>query len=661
MNRLTIAVLTALALPATASAARLEPLPFDRASALCLSATGVPGGLSQLGPYTRRQSATDLLTAGGDGVARSARVEIGRMARCASAAEAPGGAAIVAGTTVNRDYAAELRAVVRDPGGAFGEPAVLSDQGIDAVAAVGPAGHAVVAWSEVRGRRHRILAARRAPGGTFGAPETLVEARTDQEAPEVELAATVDAAGDTTLLWSRELPSDDFDEHVEAAVAAPGATFGVQRLGDGVSTSGPPSLAGAADGWAVAAFAASGLQVFERAPGGTLQPVTMPALAGRNATRNDVSAAVRDGGGAVLAWRVHGSRGVSGVEAMTRTAGGGAWSLHRVAPEGPPVSSGSSEGDFVIEPFVNPFDFLTGPPVDDRDRELEVAVAGGGDIVIAWRGGAGRAPLRVETAHAVLGRLDGTFEPAQRLGSTLRRTFDVAPLVLVDGRAAVAWTDAASELRHGRLHLAVESAPPQAPAAAPRLTLRAPRRQRLYAQQPPRVIARCDVACDLRTIVLGPRGDRSEALAGTRLRGRGRLDLDTVFRPGTVKVVVHATAPGGDAITVRSLRLRVERRPALPLQRPLDVTARRRGREIVVRWRTAEPARRQTFIVAGQDRRDEIVPGAPGTLDVVPANGRRRFAVRLREPASVRVRWVVVLAASLDSGAERHVLVKVRR
>jgi hypothetical protein len=72
MNRLTVlAVLpAALLVPSTTAAAPLEPLPFERAPALCLSSTGTPGGIALLGPYSRRDSATDLLTLGGDGATR---------------------------------------------------------------------------------------------------------------------------------------------------------------------------------------------------------------------------------------------------------------------------------------------------------------------------------------------------------------------------------------------------------------------------------------------------------------------------------------------------------------------------------------------------------------------------------------------------------------
>ena len=672
MNRLTgLGCLVAvLALPSTAAAARLEPLAFrplpDRAPALCLAPTGTPGGIALLGPHSRRDSATDLLAVGDGGATRSARVRIGRMSQCAAVAEAPGGAAVVAGTTVSPDYEVALRAVVRDPGGEFGEPTTLSDRGQDAAAAVGPAGHAVVAWSEKRGARHRIVAARRAPGGAFGTPQVLVEERTDRAFPEVNLAATVDAAGAATLVWSRELPSDDFDEHVEAATAAPGAPFVVQRLASGVSSFDGPVLAGAPDGRALAAFETDAPQVFERAPGGAFETVALPPLPGRSASRSDLAVAVRSGGGAVLAWRVHGSAQVRGVEALTRAAAGGPWSRSRVAEPGPSAPSSSSAEDFLIEPFGNPFDFLAGPPYDADSRELTAALSPEGRIALAWTDGAGRPPLRVETAYAVAGRIDGTFEEPRTIGAPLRRTLDVAALVLADGRVAAAWTDNADGPVHGRLHIAVEGAPSQPAAAAPRVTLRAARFQRLFAQQSPRVFAACEEACDLRAVVSAPGGHRSELRSWTRLRGGGtRLPVGAIAgprlgRPRTVRVVVHATVPGAGRTTVRTIRIRVARRRALPVQRPLDVTARRRGEAIVVRWRTAQTARRQLFIVAGQDRRDRLDPVLPGRLRLVAGRGRTRFTVRLRPAGEVDVPWIAVVASSMDSDAERHRLVRVR-
>jgi hypothetical protein len=114
-----------------------------------------------------------------------------------------------------------------------------------------------------------------------------------------------------------------------------------------------------------------------------------------------------------------------------------------------------------------------------------------------------------------------------------------------------------------------------------------------------------------------------------------------------VRVVVHATAPGGRATTVRSLRVRVARRPELPVRAPRDVRVRRRGDSIVVTWRTAGPARRQTFFVFGSASRDDDDPEL-GAYAVRHGRGRRHFAVRLE--AADGLRWVTVLAEGYDSG-----------
>ena len=88
MNRLTglTALLVALAIPASAPAAPLGELPFEQRKGIagCLEATGAPGGLSVLGPYSPRASATDLVTAGG---ARATRVSVGRLLTCAAVAD----------------------------------------------------------------------------------------------------------------------------------------------------------------------------------------------------------------------------------------------------------------------------------------------------------------------------------------------------------------------------------------------------------------------------------------------------------------------------------------------------------------------------------------------------------------------------------------------
>lgn len=679
MSRISIpaCLLALLAAPVVASAAQLSELPVapspGRASAGCLHATGAPGGLAALGPYSRRDSATDLLTVGADGARLAERVSVGRLLDCAAVAEAPGGAAVLAGTVIRREggqYKREIRAVARDPSAAFGPAAHLADVATRPVAAVAPSGLAVVAWGEidsVRGatQRVRLRVARRAPGAAFGAPETLVSWRSGMFA-ELHLTAGIDAAGQATVLWAREVPSPTGSHfHVEVASAAPGAAFTVQRLST-ESFLDPPALSVASDGWTLVAHQVGGgddpAKVFERAPGATqFTAVTLPEPLSNPDSAPAV--AVRNGGGAVVAWRTGPFESMSGVDAVTREAAG-AFSARTVATPVRTSDLGSSTQDFG---FADLFDPLVAPPLDDDDEVgLRAAVAPDGRVLLAWPAPTGRRPLTTSVTRAAIGRLDGAFEAARTIAAPLRETTDIAPLFLADGRAAVAWTDNAVRPADGRLHVAAEGVPAPAAPAAPRLTLSARRLQRLFAADAPRVTARCDRPCDLRATVLGPDGsDGFTAL--TRLRaGRVRLAPSTVdgIQPGTprmVRIVVHATTPGGHLTTVRSLRVRVARLPAPPVQTPLGLRARHRGDAIVVTWRTAAPARRQFFIVQGRIARADTEPTDIGAVAVRYGRAHKRFSVRLRPQRPGRYRWVAAFTQGRDGDdSARTPIVRVR-
>jgi len=672
MNRLTAltAVLAALAVPSSASAATLHELPFqprpDRSGAGCLARAG--DGLALVGPSTRTESPAELFAVTGAGPELDERIPFPRLVECPAVAGSPAGAAVFAGVTVGADYETALQAVVRDAGGVSSAPVTLTRRGTDPVAAVGAAGHAVVAWTEnVTKRRWRILAARRAPGEAFGAPETLVDWTLDPETfPSVAIAAAVDASGGTSLVWARELPSDRGDEHVEAASAAQGAPFAVQRLASDVSTDDGPVISGAADGWTVAVFhlgRTDGLRVVQRPPGGAFETVAVPARPDEPGSPwpDDLAVDVRDGGGAVVAWKAGDFGEAGGIEAITREASGAFGPVRRVA-EPPRAAFFRSDGESDI--VFNVFDPLAGSEIDNDRHDLAAALAANGRVLLVWTAPAGRRPLRADTAHAATGRLDGTFDAAHRIGAPLRDTSDVAALFLADGRAAAAWTDNTAAKRDGRLHVAVEGAPLATDAPAPKLTLRAARFQRLFREQPLHVVAGCDRPCDIRMSARGDQHTQPRTL--TRLRaGDATVQVGPIEgirrgEPRMVRVTVRASSPGGGRITERTIRVRVARRASLPLQRPIDVTARRRGDEIVVRWRTAAPARRQYFLVAGEAKGSEREPVFPGTFAFVRGRGHTRFTVRLRPAARFRVPRVVVLASSDDTGRERYVQVKVR-
>jgi hypothetical protein len=181
--------------------------------------------------------------------------------------------------------------------------------------------------------------------------------------------------------------------------------------------------------------------------------------------------------------------------------------------------------------------------------------------------------------------------------------------------------------------------------------------QRLFATQPVRVQVSCGAACDVRTVMHHPDGFVTAAGRTLLRAGTTRIGLSREIEARRVRIVVHAGAPGGHRTAAATVRVRVMPRRSLPVPRPLGVHALRRGREIVVRWHTARPARRAFFLVEGRPRRRER---SAEVVDFTRGGGRRRFSLRLEPRHPGRVRWVAVVAGSIDSGrALRPVLASV--
>jgi hypothetical protein len=664
------------ALAAPVGAAPLAEVPFQQlpgnAMATCLRATGTPGGLALLGPLSRVDAASDLLAADVSGVRLDGRVRLGAPADCAAAASAPGGASVLAGA-VNGARGGEVRAAARDPGGALGAPVLLGDASqesfVAVAAAVAPRGDAVVAWTEVDGDRVRVFAARRVAGGSPWLSELLAQGRGESGA-HAYVAAAVDPAGRATVAWS--LPLRDRGRipnlsHVEVARAEPGRSFTVQRLSEPAQDVNGLALAVAPDGGALLAHGTSaGIRAFERPPGAAgFVPLAIPGMDDGPDTfvpRSGVMAAIRDGGGVVVAWRTGFDPLTGGVAAARRESAG---------PLGPVqvVSRGVTEddGSRSVGAFVF-FSAGVAPPVDPDNGVLRGALAPDGRVLLAWTAAVRESPA---VPHVATGTLAGGFGEPQRLGGPLRGANGVAPLFLPGGQAALAWTDNDATISvfygfptgGGRLHLAVEGAAAPPEPTVPRLTVRTAGRQRLFRLQPLPVAATCDRACDLRAVVAGGGTDG----ASLRDAGRAVLRVDRTGgeppRPltGRLRVIVHATAPGGQRLARVSAVVHVRHRRSLPVPPPLDLRARRRGNAIVVTWRTAFPARRAYYYVAGRRTR-RAQPSDPGAVDLVDGNGRRRFSVRLRPERPAAVRWVAVGAVSLDRDVEeRSVLVRVSR
>jgi hypothetical protein len=659
------AAFVALALPSGATAATLNELPFqalpDRQGAGCLRPTGAAGGLSLFG----RPGATDLWRTGGNGTARGERVRLGRHAQCGAVAEA--GGAAVAAALVSAAEQNVVRAAARDAGGAFG-PAVDLSRGPnpqDVAAAISPAGHAAVVWTERRGepgdarQRLRVVVARRQPGQGFGAPEPVAGWWTTRTFDEPDPEVALDANGNVFVVWSQSVAPRRFESRAHVAVATPGAAFARQALALGANLSAHARVGVAPDGWSVVVQTAreGGIAVFERPPGAArFTTVDVPRRSDAFDTVEEPAVAVAAGGGAVVAWRTDPASLGHGVAAMTR-APGGAFTTPQVLAGNRTLESGNA----VIVVFGG------APPLDTDSDRLRVALGPGRRALLAWTTAHGGVPTY--RARSATGLLGGRFDPTEDVPRSLRDVEAVAPLFLDDGRAALAWVDNDSltltttfERRgedDGRLHLAIEGAAVPA-AEAPALRLRAARVQRLFPSDPVRVTATCDRPCDLLGAIRGA-DDVSVTTASTAELELPRSSMFEFEDPvtGELKLNVRAAEPGAAAVTRRSLRVRVVPRPPLPLRRPLDVLARRRGGEITVRWRTAGPARRMYFSVYGQRSRSVrgLIVSATGFR---AGRGRTRFTVRLRTDELDSVRWVTVVAGSMDHNAFPRAVVRVQ-
>src|SRR5262249_51975534 len=138
-------------------------------------------------------------------------------------------------------------------------------------------------------------------------------------------------------------------------------------------------------------------------------------------------------------------------------------------------------------------------------------------------------------------------------------------------------------------------------------------RQTRYPDQPVQLHVRCAAACDIRATPEGTGTLVASADASLRAAGTAHLTLQPLghpllsFRARSLRVKLMVAAPGGEAAVTRHVRVPVTLRHSPPVPKPLEVTVRRDGKDLVVRWRTAFAAPKVTFDVLSIGLRDSRV------------------------------------------------------
>ncbi|WP_037494736.1 hypothetical protein [Solirubrobacter soli] len=653
-------------MPAAASAAPFGEVGFRPAGgiATCVRATGLPGELV-------RSTATgaQFLQASAAGLTPTADVASdGDAKTCPQAAARPNGVGIVA-FAVRSGSEAFVRASLREAGGAWGPhvdalPVTDIASTHPLAAGISERGDAVVALAGINDKgRLQILAARRAPGGGFGATETLVTAPKTASSglglvTAVRVVAGVSAGGDAVVAWSLQ-PAPGKPRELWAAVAPVGAPFGAPAKVGALRPNSSFSLAVGDGGHALLAFVnGTDVLVAERAPGGAFGT---PVRVGRGEDTILVvpAAAIRSDGGAIVAW----NQALAGdVQAVARAQAGAFGAPVTIAPK-----SGLRYPKSILDLFTELLGdedlggfTLNGDGMDDDGGDARAMITADGRGVVTWAGAAQRdgvwwAPPLVATLP-----LTGGAPSHAMFGAELREAGATTPLLSADGALGVAWADNNDRDKDGRLHLALEGVPDGADPAPPALTVIAPKKRVLAADESLRFGVRCSAACDVRAQIGSGVLVPGDGFSLTRA-GSATLSLDSTLAPvaslrgGPVTVRLLYASPGARHATTKNVTYRLRRLPDTPLPKVLGATARRDGDEVVVSWRTDRPAKRSNFAVFGVKDRDD-------TFDVVgygdTRGSGRSFHVRLRGAGEAR--YVHIVTGAEGTRKSHTTTVRVR-
>ncbi len=639
--------------------------------ATCLRATGLPGELVR----TTATSA-QFLQAGPGGLTPVADVETeGSMEACPQATSRPNGMGVVA-FFLKSGFGgkAYVRAALREPGGAWGPP--VNMLGLQEVASAHPLaadvsarGDALVAQAGTSDQRRLVVvAARRASlpraerssplrSGAFGAGETVFTAPKGASS-QVRLLAGVSASGEAVLAWSFQV-ADGKPRELWAAIAAAGGPFAAPVKLGSLRARSSFNLAVADDGRALLAFVdGDDVRLAERRAGRRLR------RAGDRGTRRrrdmvTAATAVRADGGAIVAW----SADLAGdVQAVLRTQPGAFGAPVTIAPK-----NGLRFPKRILDIYDRFFardaagSYTSSAAGDDNDGgDARATITADGRAVVTWVGPAPYGGVWGSPAHVATIPLAGGAPSSAALGAELREAGSTTALTTADGTLGVAWADNGSRERDGRLHLALEGVPDGADPAPPKVTIAAPKRRVLAADEPLRLGVRCSAACDVRLQIgsglFAPSENVSLTRAGSRRvsLGAGLQPLATL-RGGPVTVLVRYAAPGARRSTAGNVTYHLRRLPNTPLPRVLGASARRDGEAIVVTWRTDRDAKASNFgVYATKQRHDIYDPIAYGDA----RRSGRTFRARIERAGTGR--YVRIVAGADGSTKSHTTIVRVR-
>jgi hypothetical protein len=648
-----------LLVPATASAAPFGELPFRavNGSATCLRATGTPGELVR-----QTKTAVQLLKATPAGLEPSTALPADSIADCAEVVTRPSGAGLVAFLSgVNVGEERSVRAYLREPGQPWGPivAALPVDENVfdsEVAADASDRGDAlVVNATSGLNDRIRVRAARRDPGAPFAVPQTLFSARSKAAlAPVVH--AGVSATGEAVVTWTVDHP-ESAERELWAAIAPAGAPFGAPKRIGKVDPATPYDLAVAPDGRALIVFASSKrLRAAERAPGAELGAATTLAGA-RDLLAVIPSVALRDDGGALVAWAGLGSGSVTGVVRERPGAFGAPITVSRgTTPNSASYRMLLRSLIALFGAFGGEFGLGNAGP-DFRGGNPRALFTPDGRALLTWNETRDRGGIWGIAPRSAVVSLAGGAPATAVHGAGLRGADSTTPLLFADGTLGAAWTDNSADERHGRIHLVRDGAPGTPEPAAPRVRITVAGSSALKRAAPLKLRVTCDAACDVVAQVAG-RFDAGDSISLPRA-GAGRIELDPLVRPivplkpGPVRVLVRYGAPGVYSATARTSTFELRRQPSPPPPRVLGLSATRDGDEVIVRWRTDRPAKGSAFQVSGDPARGEPVNAM---LDDDPP--RTSFVTRATDARALRKVTVSVPGELLSESRSTTVRVK---